>query len=167
LSEPRTLAPPERRVSGVERRGAYDPIETGKPLIVKLTPIAPEPAAVAHAAQEIGMGGIASGRHAADFIAAGASAVAIGTESFRDPGAGRRIAAGARRAVPRRSRARPCLDNRLIPYGGQIPAVSPQCAGTFRPLCANEQICSIKTPANQWKNAQGTRTDLKLRSRSR
>jgi dihydroorotate dehydrogenase (NAD+) catalytic subunit len=41
----------------------------------------------------IGMGGISTGRQAADFIAAGASAVAIGTESFRDPAAGRRIAA--------------------------------------------------------------------------
>ena len=41
----------------------------------------------------IGMGGISSGRQAADFMAAGASAVAIGTESFRDPAAGRRIAA--------------------------------------------------------------------------
>jgi dihydroorotate dehydrogenase (NAD+) catalytic subunit len=41
----------------------------------------------------IGMGGISTGRHAADFIAAGASAVAVGTESFRDPAAGARIAA--------------------------------------------------------------------------
>ena len=40
----------------------------------------------------IGMGGIASGRHAADFLAAGAACVAVGTESFRDPAAGRRIA---------------------------------------------------------------------------
>jgi dihydroorotate dehydrogenase (NAD+) catalytic subunit len=40
----------------------------------------------------IGMGGIASGRHAADFLAAGARCVAVGTESFRDPAAGRRIA---------------------------------------------------------------------------
>ena len=39
------------------------------------------------------MGGISTGRQAADFIASGASAVAIGTESFRDPAAGRRIAA--------------------------------------------------------------------------
>ena len=39
------------------------------------------------------MGGISTGRQAADFIAAGATAVAIGTESFRDPAAGRRIAA--------------------------------------------------------------------------
>ncbi|MGH2924005.1 MAG: dihydroorotate dehydrogenase [Solirubrobacterales bacterium] len=41
----------------------------------------------------IGMGGVASGRHAADLIAAGAKAVAVGTESFRDPGAGARVAA--------------------------------------------------------------------------
>jgi dihydroorotate dehydrogenase (NAD+) catalytic subunit len=124
--------------------------ETEKPLIVKLTPNAAEPAAVARAAEAagadavslvntlkgmalhpqtgepwlggrtggvsgpairaialeqvasvarrveipvIGMGGISTGRHAADFIAAGASALAVGTESFRDPSAGRRIAA--------------------------------------------------------------------------
>jgi dihydroorotate dehydrogenase (NAD+) catalytic subunit len=122
---------------------------TGKPLIVKLTPNANDPAAVARAAEGagadavslvntlkgmaldprtaepwlgggtgglsgpavravaleqvasvarmvgipvIGMGGIASGRHAADFLAAGATCVAVGTESFRDPAAGRRIA---------------------------------------------------------------------------
>jgi dihydroorotate dehydrogenase (NAD+) catalytic subunit len=41
----------------------------------------------------IGMGGIASGRHAAEFLAAGASCIAVGTESFRDPAAGRRIGA--------------------------------------------------------------------------
>jgi dihydroorotate dehydrogenase (NAD+) catalytic subunit len=41
----------------------------------------------------IGMGGIASGRDAADFLGAGATAVAVGTESFRDPAAGSRIAA--------------------------------------------------------------------------
>ena len=136
--------------------------ETVKPLIVKLTPNATDPAAVATAAQEagadavslvntlkgmalhprtgepwlggrtggvsgpairaialeqvaavssrveipvIGMGGIATGRQAADFIAAGATAVAIGTESFRDPAAGRRIAselgALSLRATPR------------------------------------------------------------------
>jgi dihydroorotate dehydrogenase (NAD+) catalytic subunit len=123
---------------------------TEKPLIVKLTPNATDPAAVAAAAQDagadavslintlrgmaldpltrrpwlgagtggvsgpavraialaqvaevsarvdlpvIGMGGIASGRDAADFVAAGASCIAVGTESFRDPAAGRRIAA--------------------------------------------------------------------------
>jgi dihydroorotate dehydrogenase (NAD+) catalytic subunit len=41
----------------------------------------------------IGMGGIASGRDARDFLAVGARCVAVGTESFRDPAAGRRIAA--------------------------------------------------------------------------
>jgi dihydroorotate dehydrogenase (NAD+) catalytic subunit len=123
---------------------------TAKPLIVKLTPNAGEPARVAQAAQEagadavslintlkgmaldprtarpwlggttgglsgpavravaleqvadvsravdvpvIGMGGIASGAHAADFLAAGAKCIAIGTESFRDPAAGRRVTA--------------------------------------------------------------------------
>jgi dihydroorotate dehydrogenase (NAD+) catalytic subunit len=39
----------------------------------------------------IGMGGIASGRDAADLLKAGATAVAVGTESFRDPAAGVRI----------------------------------------------------------------------------
>jgi dihydroorotate dehydrogenase (NAD+) catalytic subunit len=122
---------------------------TDKPLIVKLTPNASEPAAVAAAAEDsgadgislintlkgmaldlrtrapwlggttggvsgpavkavaleqvfavsrrvgipvIGMGGIASGRDAADFLSAGATCVAVGTESFRDPAAGARIA---------------------------------------------------------------------------
>lgn len=122
---------------------------TGKPIVVKLTPNAADPAAVAVAAEAagadavslvntlkgmalhpetrrpwlgggtggvsgpairavaleqvaavaarveipvIGMGGITSGRHAADFIAAGATCVAVGTESFRDPAAGRRVA---------------------------------------------------------------------------
>jgi dihydroorotate dehydrogenase (NAD+) catalytic subunit len=139
-------ADPVETGAAVERVRA----ETGKPLIVKLTPNATEPAAVARAAEEagadavslvntlkgmalhpqtgepwlggrtggvsgpairaialeqvasvagrveipvIGMGGISTGRHAADFVAAGASAVAVGTESFRDPAAGRRIAA--------------------------------------------------------------------------
>jgi dihydroorotate dehydrogenase (NAD+) catalytic subunit len=40
----------------------------------------------------VGMGGIATGCHAADFLAAGAACVAVGTESFRDPAAGRRVA---------------------------------------------------------------------------
>jgi dihydroorotate dehydrogenase (NAD+) catalytic subunit len=40
----------------------------------------------------IGMGGIASGRDASEFLAVGARCVAVGTESFRDPAAGRRVA---------------------------------------------------------------------------
>jgi dihydroorotate dehydrogenase (NAD+) catalytic subunit len=41
----------------------------------------------------IAMGGIASGRDAAELISAGAGVVAVGTESFRDPAAASRIAA--------------------------------------------------------------------------
>ena len=41
----------------------------------------------------IGMGGICSGADAAEFLAAGAALVAVGTESFRDPQAGARVAA--------------------------------------------------------------------------
>jgi dihydroorotate dehydrogenase (NAD+) catalytic subunit len=40
----------------------------------------------------VGMGGVQTGRHAADLIEAGADMVAVGTESFRDPRAGARIA---------------------------------------------------------------------------
>jgi dihydroorotate dehydrogenase (NAD+) catalytic subunit len=40
----------------------------------------------------VGMGGIGSGADALDFIAAGATLVAVGTENFRDPGAGQRVA---------------------------------------------------------------------------
>lgn len=39
----------------------------------------------------IGMGGVQSGADALDLLRAGATAVAVGTESFRDPGAGSRI----------------------------------------------------------------------------
>jgi dihydroorotate dehydrogenase (NAD+) catalytic subunit len=121
---------------------------TEKPLIVKLTPNATDPGAVARAAESagadavslintlkgmaidprthrpwlgagsggvsgpavrpialaqvahvaaavsipvIGMGGIASGRDARDFIDAGAALIAVGTENFRDPAAAARI----------------------------------------------------------------------------
>jgi dihydroorotate dehydrogenase (NAD+) catalytic subunit len=126
---------------------------TAKPLIVKLTPNAADPAAVAWAAQEsgadavslintlkgmalhprtgepwlgggtggvsgpavravalaqvadvaarvevpvVGMGGVASGRDADALLRAGATLVAVGTESFRDPLAGERVAAELR-----------------------------------------------------------------------
>jgi len=39
----------------------------------------------------VGMGGVQTGRDAAEFIAAGASAVAVGTALFADPGAPARI----------------------------------------------------------------------------
>ena len=41
----------------------------------------------------VGMGGVASGRDALDLLRAGATLVGVGTESFRDPAAGLRIAA--------------------------------------------------------------------------
>lgn len=41
----------------------------------------------------IGMGGISNGEDAAEMLSAGATLVAVGTESFRDPQAGARIAA--------------------------------------------------------------------------
>ncbi len=40
----------------------------------------------------VGMGGISSGSDALEFIAAGATLVAVGTENFRDPRAGERVA---------------------------------------------------------------------------
>ena len=51
----------------------------------------------------VGMGGISNGADALEFLAAGASLVAVGTESFRDPRAGERVAheiAGALQATP-------------------------------------------------------------------
>jgi dihydroorotate dehydrogenase (NAD+) catalytic subunit len=41
----------------------------------------------------VGMGGVSSGADAAEMLTAGATLVAVGTESFRDPRAGNRIAA--------------------------------------------------------------------------
>jgi dihydroorotate dehydrogenase (NAD+) catalytic subunit len=48
----------------------------------------------------VGMGGVANGRHALDLIQAGATLVAVGTESFRDPAAGARVAAELARLLP-------------------------------------------------------------------
>jgi dihydroorotate dehydrogenase (NAD+) catalytic subunit len=45
----------------------------------------------------VGMGGVQSGRHARDLLDAGADIVGVGTESFRDPRAGARIAAELQR----------------------------------------------------------------------
>ena len=54
----------------------------------------------------VGMGGIQGGGHALDFIALGASCVAVGTESFRDPMAGRRVRDELARELQLRSRRR-------------------------------------------------------------
>ncbi len=40
----------------------------------------------------VGMGGVQSGRHALNLLSAGANLVAVGSETFRDPAAGSRIA---------------------------------------------------------------------------
>jgi dihydroorotate dehydrogenase (NAD+) catalytic subunit len=58
----------------------------------------------------VGMGGISSGADAAEFLALGAAVVAVGTESFRDPRAGSRVAAELESALrPERLRV-PALD---------------------------------------------------------
>jgi dihydroorotate dehydrogenase (NAD+) catalytic subunit len=55
----------------------------------------------------VGMGGICNGDDAVEMLAAGATLVAVGTESFRDPRAGSRIAAELSERYPPTG---PCLD---------------------------------------------------------
>jgi dihydroorotate dehydrogenase (NAD+) catalytic subunit len=49
----------------------------------------------------VGMGGIATGADAMEFLSAGATLVAVGTENFRDPRAGERVARGIAGALGR------------------------------------------------------------------
>jgi dihydroorotate dehydrogenase (NAD+) catalytic subunit len=58
----------------------------------------------------VGMGGISSGADALEFLHAGASVVAVGTESFRDPMAGKRVAEELAAVRPRGGERRPILD---------------------------------------------------------
>jgi dihydroorotate dehydrogenase (NAD+) catalytic subunit len=58
----------------------------------------------------VGMGGISTGADAAEFLALGASVVAVGTESFRDPRAGSRVAAELAIAVSATPESVPALD---------------------------------------------------------
>jgi dihydroorotate dehydrogenase (NAD+) catalytic subunit len=86
------------------KASAIDPA-TGKPGIAAghggLSGPAVRPVAIAQARAVsaavsvpiIGMGGISTGADAHEFLAAGATLVAVGTESFRDPRAGERVAA--------------------------------------------------------------------------
>jgi dihydroorotate dehydrogenase (NAD+) catalytic subunit len=86
------------------KAGAIDPL-TRRPGIAAghggLSGPAVRPVAVAQvravcaavAIPAIGMGGVCNGADALEFIDAGARVVAVGTESFRDPLAGRRVAA--------------------------------------------------------------------------
>jgi len=68
----------------------------------------------------VGMGGIASGRDAADFLRAGATCVAVGTESFRDPAAGVRIRT---ELAPPREGGRPNETEVATPSGDQSAVV--------------------------------------------
>jgi dihydroorotate dehydrogenase (NAD+) catalytic subunit len=58
----------------------------------------------------VGMGGISSGADAAEFLALGAAVVAVGTESFRDPRAGSRVAAELESALLSEHSGEPVLD---------------------------------------------------------
>ena len=85
------------------KASAIDPA-TGRPALAAghgglsgpaVKPIALQQVRAVRAAIElpvVGMGGISSGADATEFLAAGAGVVAVGTESFRDPRAGSRIA---------------------------------------------------------------------------
>ncbi len=76
-------------------------------------PIAVQQVRAVRAAVElpiVGMGGISSGADAAEFIATGADLVAVGTESFRDPRAGSRIANELETGVSNASRRLAALD---------------------------------------------------------
>lgn len=84
------------------KASAIDPV-TGQPALAAghgglsgpaVRPIALQQVRAVKSACElpiIGMGGVSSGADAAEFIAAGATLVAVGTENFRDPRAGSRI----------------------------------------------------------------------------
>jgi dihydroorotate dehydrogenase (NAD+) catalytic subunit len=58
----------------------------------------------------VGMGGIATGADAAEFLALGATAVAVGTENFRDPRAGSRVAAELESSLRPVRNSEPVLD---------------------------------------------------------
>jgi dihydroorotate dehydrogenase (NAD+) catalytic subunit len=102
-ARPATLPPEEGRLHGErrspeERRPRRAPWlggSTGGLSGPAIRPIAlAQVAAVAKRVQIpiIGMGGVQSARHAHDLLDVGATLVAVGSESFRDPAAGARIA---------------------------------------------------------------------------
>jgi dihydroorotate dehydrogenase (NAD+) catalytic subunit len=66
--------------------------------------------AAAIALPVIGMGGISCGADAGEFLAAGASLAAVGTENFRDPRAGARVAEELAAGAARPPTAVPVLD---------------------------------------------------------
>ena len=62
--------------------------------------------AAAVAIPVIGMGGIETGADAAEFLAAGAAIIAVGTASFRDPAAGERVRRELEKSDPQRTHVR-------------------------------------------------------------
>jgi dihydroorotate dehydrogenase (NAD+) catalytic subunit len=58
----------------------------------------------------VGMGGISSGADAAEFLALGSAVVAVGTESFRDPRAGSRVATELESSLLSERSTEPALD---------------------------------------------------------
>jgi dihydroorotate dehydrogenase (NAD+) catalytic subunit len=58
----------------------------------------------------VGMGGVSTGADAAEFLALGTSAVAVGTENFRDPRAGSRIALELESSLRHERNSEPVLD---------------------------------------------------------
>jgi dihydroorotate dehydrogenase (NAD+) catalytic subunit len=76
-------------------------------------PVALEQVRAVRAAVElpiVGMGGISTGADAAEFLALGATIVAVGTENFRDPRAGSRVAAELEIGRPPMPKSVPALD---------------------------------------------------------
>jgi dihydroorotate dehydrogenase (NAD+) catalytic subunit len=76
-------------------------------------PVALEQVRAVRAAVElpiVGMGGISSGADGREFLALGASLVAVGTENFRDPRAGSRIAAELEIGTSATAKSVPALD---------------------------------------------------------
>jgi dihydroorotate dehydrogenase (NAD+) catalytic subunit len=66
----------------------------------------------------VGMGGVAHGRDADDLLRAGAALVAVGTESFRDPRAGARVAGELADLLSKRSKTTPETGSVETPKNG-------------------------------------------------
>jgi dihydroorotate dehydrogenase (NAD+) catalytic subunit len=78
----------------------------------------------------VGMGGVESGRHALELVAAGASAVALGTVLFADPGAPVRIRAeleaeATRRGFPSPLAARGCAHDSVVSLENRPRGIGP------------------------------------------
>jgi dihydroorotate dehydrogenase (NAD+) catalytic subunit len=76
----------------------------------------------------VGMGGVQTGAHAREFLRAGATLVAVGTESFRDPRAGSRVAAELAELL-RNERRFPDLAGANVPVSAGSGENPPQTRG--------------------------------------